>query len=151
MSRITAPCWLLAAALLVCGCGGSNEEPAPAAPDTATAPTAPAAVPREPVINGPEKIHDPEGRLQQEGDRKNGLRHGVWTSYFSNGRVQSRNAYRDGKLEGISTVFRENGATYYTGQHRNGKQVGEWRFFDEAGNLERTAHFDTTGALIIDP
>ena len=65
--------------------------------------------------------------------------------------MKSRNEYRDGVLEGLSAVFRDNGAMYYTGQYRNDKQVGRWEFYNEEGNLERTAHYDTSGSVINDP
>ncbi|MCB0757817.1 MAG: hypothetical protein KDC01_05115 [Flavobacteriales bacterium] len=139
--------WILLSASVLLSCGGGA--PAPSGPP----PSLPAMAPREhtEVVNGPERILAPDGSVQMEGNKKNGLRHGVWTSYFPDGRVRSRNEYREGKLEGLSTVFRENGALLYSGQHRNDKQVGEWRFHDEQGNLERTVVYDTAGAVINDP
>ncbi len=141
--------WILIPVLILFSCGGSSEK----APGADKEPTAlPQMVPaQEAIQNGPDKVYDGEGRLEMEGDRKNGLRHGIWTSYFPNGRVRSRNDYREGQLQGLSTVFRENGSMYYTGQHKNDKQVGEWRFYNEQGTLENTVVYDTTGAVINDP
>ena len=142
--------WIIIPVLALLSCGGNVGE-APAKQKEATSLPAMAPTQQEAIINGPDKVYDTDGRLQMEGDRKNGQRQGVWTSYFPNGRVQSRNEYREGKLQGLSTVFRESGNLYYTGQHKNDKQVGEWRFYDEAGNLESTVIYDTTGAVINDP
>ena len=103
------------------------------------------------VVDGPAKEYDINGRLQLEGNRKGGQRHGIWTSYFPDGQVRSRSEYRDGRLEGVATVFRANGGIYYTGQYRNDRQVGEWRFFNEQGNLERTVLYDTTGTVVPAP
>lgn len=90
----------------------------------------------------------PDGWLQMEGDMKDGLRTGLWTSYTREGRVKSRSEYRNGEPEGIATVFHANGALYYTGSQRKGRQVGEWRYFDEQGQLVRTVQYDTSGAVI---
>lgn len=150
MSMMALKHWILIPVLGLLSCGG-NSGAAPSKEKQATSLPGMTPTMKEPVINGPDKVYDAEGRLQMEGDRRNGLRQGVWTSYFPNGRVQSKNDYRDGKLQGLSTVFRENGSIYYTGQHRNDKQVGEWRFFNEQGDIENTVVYDTTGAVISKP
>lgn len=140
------PIFFLALTLMGCGRNaGSSSSPAPE-------PKA-HAVPRDTVkvVNGHDKDYSPEGWLRMEGDMKDGQRHGIWTSYTPKGAVKSRNEYRNGKLEGLTTVFRDNGAMYYSGQYHNDKQVGEWQFYSEAGNLERTVTYDTSGAVINDP
>ena len=98
--------------------------------------------------NGHAQIHRPNGSLLMEGDKLNGTRNGVWTSYTEQGRVQSRNDYVDGVLQGQSIVFRPNGAVYYQGEHRDGKQVGPWKFYDEQGNLTKTVVYDTLGNVV---
>lgn len=100
------------------------------------------------VTDGHEKVLDPEGRLQMEGMKRNGLRQGVWTSYFGDGRVRSRSEYADGVLNGLTTVFRPGGTPYYTGQYNMGVESGEWRFYDEAGNLERTVQYGADGNVL---
>ncbi|MEO7082004.1 MAG: hypothetical protein ABIY71_10775 [Flavobacteriales bacterium] len=142
--------WILIPVLGLFSCGG-NTGAVPTKEKEATSLPGMAPAQTELVINGPDKVYDTQGRLEMEGDRKNGLRQGVWTSYFPNGRVKSKNEYREGKLQGLSTVFRENGSIYYTGQHKDDKQVGEWRFYDEQGTLERTVTYDIAGVVINDP
>lgn len=151
MNSMPRSVWIAvcAAGLLACGgSGGSggSPEPAPAPADSMAATAQPAA----PVVNGPEKVYDAQGRLQMEGQMKDGQRHGIWISYFPDGRVRSRSDYQLGRLQGVSTVFRPNGAMYYTGQYRNGKEVGTWRFYDEQGELARTVEYDKNGAVIND-
>lgn len=134
--------------LLLAACGGGAAGGGQASPpdDTAQGPSAPAQT----VTDGPDKVFDAEGRLEMEGDMKNGKRHGVWTSYFPDGHVRSRNEYRNGELEGITTAFRANGAPYYTGQHHRDREAGLWRFFDDKGDLARIVEYDSTGTVIND-
>jgi hypothetical protein len=101
--------------------------------------------------NGHAQIHRPSGGLLMEGDKLNGKRNGVWTSYTEQGGVQSRNDYVDGVLQGQSIVFRPNGAVYYQGEHRIGKQVGAWKFYDEQGTLAKTVEYDTLGNIVRQP
>ena len=142
--------WTLIAAVAAVACGTGTPEagpdPRPVRTDTA------AFRPDTAMIrNGHARVVGPDGHLQMEGDMLDGLRTGLWTSYTREGRVKSRSEYLRGLPEGISTVFHDNGAIYYTGNQRGGKQVGEWRFYDEQGNLVRTAVYDSSGVLINDP
>ncbi len=152
MSTIFPKISILVIGLTALSCGGNTTIPEVPAPEQKPEAEVQAA-PRDTVkvINGHSKVFSPEGWLRMEGDMKDGRRNGVWTSYTPKGRVKSRGEYRDGKQEGLSTVFRDNGAMYYTGQYRNDKQVGRWEFYNEEGDLERTVHYDTSGAVINDP
>ncbi len=139
----------------LCACGGPTS-PASAPHvdgDTLkkTAPAVPPAAQQDTLSNGHEKIRRPDGHLLMAGDKLDGQRNGIWTSYNDQGRVQSRNEYDHGVLQGQSVVFRDNGALYYTGEHRNGKQVGEWKFYDEQGNLTKTVEYDTLGNMVQQP
>ena len=91
-----------------------------------------------PVAEGLEQLRTADGKVSMEGYKRNGQRHGVWTSYTKDGRVKSRNTYAEGKLNGDCVVFRENGQLYYTGQYANGKEVGEWKFHGPDGTLVKT-------------
>lgn len=99
------------------------------------------AVVNVPTENGLEQLRTADGKVSMEGYKRNGKRHGVWTSYTRDGRVKSRNAFVDGELHGESVVFRENGQLYYTGNYENGKEAGEWKFYDPDGVLERTIKY----------
>lgn len=91
-----------------------------------------------PAENGLEQLRTPDGKVSMEGSKRNGKRHGVWTSYTMDGRVKSKNTYADGLLHGESVVFRESGQLYYTGRYENGKEAGEWKFYGPDGALEKT-------------
>lgn len=127
--------------LLLGACGG---EP-PSSPVAPVAPPAKDTIVVPPpdtttVQNGFEQVRK-NGRVLMEGEKVNGKRHGVWTSYTSDGRVRSRNTYNNGLLHGETVVFRESGVLYYTGGYANDKQVGEWKFYGPDGNLEKTVKY----------
>lgn len=90
--------------------------------------------------NGFEQVRK-NGRVFMEGEKVNGKRHGVWTSYTNDGRVRSRNTYNNGLLHGETVVFRESGVLYYTGAYANDKQVGQWKFYGPDGELQKTVEY----------
>ena len=139
---------VFAVALTACGSGSPKTADKPVA-DTLLVPS---TLVNEPLPrNGHARVTDKLGRLRMEGDMKDGQRDGVWTSYNDVGKVRSRNEYHGNKLNGITTVFRENGAPMYTGQFREDKEIGTWKFYDDKGDLNKTVHYDSTGALIEEP
>lgn len=108
----------------------------PTADTTASTPAAPA--------NGPQVIHTKDGG-RMEGELIEGVRTGLWTSYFPDGSVRSRVTYRNGKEEGPTEVFHTNGMPYYTGHYHQGLTVGDWVFYDPLGKEVRRVTYDSTG------
>lgn len=98
----------------------------------------------EHVQQGDKKYQEfyPNGNVKIEGNKKDGIRHGLWTSYNEAGKVKSRGEYINGMQQGPSVVYHNNGAVYYSGSYMDGQQVGEWRFYDETGELSKTVDFD---------
>lgn len=144
LAAIVVPLWV--------SCGGGAERGTPPHMDT-TGSAAHADSLRRMAIadslkDGYHMYKDKAGRPLMEGQMLAGRRQGVWTSYLPNRRVQSRNVYENGVLHGITTVFHENGVLYYTGMQRRGKPFGEWKFYDNKGNLAKTAVYDTSGVVI---
>ena len=150
MNMRTPKCLLLLPLLVLCACGVGPDAKVNAPQQSAGKPSrhVPSEAAQDTLRNGHERVLRPDGSLMMEGDKLDGGRNGVWTSYNGRGAVQSRNDYVKGVLQGQSIVFRSNGSLYYTGQHRNGKQVGEWKFYDEKGNLAKTVEYDTTGNVM---
>lgn len=99
------------------------------------------------VQDGLQEVQIPDGGLMK-GEVKGGVRQGPWTSYFADGALRSRGIYENGELNGPTEVFHANGKPYYTGQYSAGLTVGEWRFYDAAGVLVKTAFHDSTGTLL---
>jgi antitoxin component YwqK of YwqJK toxin-antitoxin module len=130
---------ILLCALAIVACGPSEEQSGDAQGPTTLQPDS--------LAEGMHRYEDPQGRKVMEGAIHNAQREGIWTSYHPNGKVRSRSEYVNGVLEGPTLVFRENGALLYDGQYRHGKQVGSWRFYGEAGQVERTVLYDTAGTV----
>ena len=81
--------------------------------------------------------HD-NGIVLMEGEIKDGLRSGEWTSYFSDGKVQSTGFYVKGIRSGKGQIFHENGHLWMDGWYKDDHKCGEWIFYDEQGyELER--------------
>ena len=139
---------------LMLSCGGGTERGTSSPVDTTGAAAHADSLHRmaiaDSLSDGYHVYKDKAGRPLMEGQMKDGQRQGVWTSYLPNSRVQSRNVYENGVLHGITTVFHENGVLYYTGMQRRGKPFGEWKFYDNKGNLAKTAVYDTSGVIIPD-
>jgi hypothetical protein len=137
-AMLRSSCFVLILALAQ-GCtppaDGTPASPS-AADRTANTPAAPA--------NGPQVIHTKDGG-RMEGDMTNGMRTGLWTSYFPDGSVRSRVTYRNGKEEGPTEVFHANGMPYYAGTYHQGLTVGEWVFFDPTGKEVKRVTYDSTG------
>ena len=77
-------------------------------------------------------FHD-NGAIYMEGEIKNDLRNGEWTSYFLDGKVQSKGYYVDGIRTGKSLVYHENGQLWMDGYYSDDHKCGEWIFYDEQG------------------
>jgi antitoxin component YwqK of YwqJK toxin-antitoxin module len=76
------------------------------------------------------------GKIKIEGQKKDGLRNGVWYSYFENGNKWSETSYINGQKNGVSIVNYPNGKIHYKGQYKNDKKSGNWYFYKEDGNLD---------------
>ena len=76
------------------------------------------------------------GKIKIEGQKKDGLREGVWYSYFETGNKWSETTYKKGLKEGVSIVNYPNGKMHYKGQYKNDKKIGTWYFYNEDGTLD---------------
>jgi antitoxin component YwqK of YwqJK toxin-antitoxin module len=98
-------------------------------------------------VDGFQVIHLKDGG-RMEGEKRNGIRVGTWSSFHANGGIRSRRTYVDGKEEGTTEVYHENGMTYYSGQYHQGNPVGTWQFHNEAGEPLRTVEYDSLGTML---
>ena len=91
------------------------------------------------------------GRKMEEGDYRNGLRHGLWVSWDSDeyggigGQIsRSRPAYRrtqgayaDGVRTGIWTEWHSGGEKYSEGEYDDDQMAGNWRFWNDDGSIDQ--------------
>lgn len=82
-----------------------------------------------------QKHYYPSGQLKAEGNLKNGLKTGVWYSFYENGMPWSETEFKDGVRHGLSVSWYKNGQKRYEGYFVNGVEKGKWAYWDENGNL----------------
>jgi antitoxin component YwqK of YwqJK toxin-antitoxin module len=79
----------------------------------------------------------PNGKVQTEGwNNKQGLRDGIWYSYYETGTKWSESSYKNGIKEGHSIVFFPTGKIRYMGDYKNDEKSGHWIFYNEAGEID---------------
>lgn len=79
----------------------------------------------------------PNGNIETEGwNNSEGLRDGIWYSYYENGIKWSETSYKDGIKEGHSIVFYPNGKVRYLGDYSSDKKIGHWVFYLESGEID---------------
>ena len=79
----------------------------------------------------------PNGNIKTEGwNNEDGLRDGIWYSYYENGVKWGETAYKNGLKEGHSIVLYSNGKVRYMGDYSNDKKVGHWVFYLESGEID---------------
>ncbi|MFK8036706.1 MAG: toxin-antitoxin system YwqK family antitoxin [Crocinitomicaceae bacterium] len=87
--------------------------------------------------------HYDNGQLKMTGNLDNdGLKKGVWTSYFENGQKNSESNFLRGINTGYSMVWYPNGNVRYFGDYKDGERTGEWVFYSENGEVAKKESFD---------
>lgn len=64
------------------------------------------------------------GKLEFDGEMKNGLREGVWNYYYPSGQKKMSGLFTDGLKEGTWTYWRENGSQDFIELYKLGKRLG---------------------------
>jgi len=75
---------------------------------------------------GPSAQWDPEGRILEEGSYRSGQRSGRWKTY-RDGRLNFEGDFKDGVQHGIFRNFAGNGVKQGEGQFRDGKPCGSFK------------------------
>lgn len=92
--------------------------------------------------DGPYLEYHESGEIKIVGEYKNGLRSGLWSSWFTNGELQSELNYINGLEEGVYKVFHSNGNLKIKGFYTKGKASSVWIFFDENGKETNRKNYD---------
>ena len=71
----------------------------------------------------------PEEVTNEEGDYKNGEKHGKWTSYCEHGKIIEEGNYIDGNKEGKWISYFEDGQIWYEGNFKDGKEYGKFIYY----------------------
>ena len=64
--------------------------------------------------------------------------HGAWVKYYQNGQIKYIGQAKKGDIDGKYKLFRENGLLSEEGSMKKGHKDKVWKYYDLAGNLEKT-------------
>jgi antitoxin component YwqK of YwqJK toxin-antitoxin module len=92
--------------------------------------------------DGPYVEKDENGNTLIAGEILNGIRVGIWTSYYPNGRLRSEIEYSTGSQNGIYQVFWQNGEKRINGFYKYGKPANDWVFYDSTGVIVTKKTFE---------
>ncbi len=73
------------------------------------------------------------GDHKEEGEYRNGERHGLWKHTHASGQVMYEGAYVDGDPDGEHTEYFENGRIRLEGKYTLGLKTGVWKQYEETG------------------
>ena len=61
----------------------------------------------------------------RNGEIRNGMREGLWESYFDSGQLKSKGTYKNGKQEGLWTYWYQEGSldTDLSGIYKDGEKI----------------------------
>jgi len=82
-----------------------------------------------------EILYYENGQKKQEGEYRNGERHGKWAHWYENGNLWSEGEFKNNLSHGYRKVYHPNGKLYYEGKFKDDKQTGTWKFYDEEGRF----------------
>ena len=87
--------------------------------------------------NGMTEVHDKNGRLIGQGVVVDGVREGLWTSYFDEtGSLFSQGVYLKGRQTGLWIGWHSNGNVRFRGEYAEGKKNGLWEeWYDNGGRM----------------
>ena len=74
-----------------------------------------------------------DGQLKEEAVYAEGMKNGLFQSWFPNGQRKIRGTMENDRWNGSYEEWYEDGTPRIVGQYLLGKQHGEWRFFDKTG------------------
>tara|TARA_X000001388_G_scaffold56705_1_gene41962 strand:+ start:219 stop:584 length:366 start_codon:yes stop_codon:yes gene_type:complete len=84
-------------------------------------------------------------KLWQQGNYKDGKKHGLWEYYYyGNGLLSilvARENYKDGKLDGLWERYYDNGQLRKKGSWKNEERIGLWEWYSENGQLDKKVNY----------
>jgi antitoxin component YwqK of YwqJK toxin-antitoxin module len=93
------------------------------------------------------RTYYPEGNVAEEITYLQDVKDGAWTQYFTDGKVKLKANYIRNKLEGQYTVYHFNGMIEISGTFKNSEKNGTWVYMKETGEMEKREDY-TEGRLV---
>ena len=71
----------------------------------------------------------------EEGFFVNGMKEGLWITYYKTGTPLQEATYKHGVLEGTFKAYQHNGRLRSNGSYKNGRRVGVWTTYKNDGSV----------------
>ena len=71
---------------------------------------------------------------RENGEFKNGLRHGLWEDYYESGQLYSVGVYEENKRNGHWNFYKD-GWLWNKAFYNNGKRHGDWEYYHDDGKI----------------
>jgi len=81
------------------------------------------------------------GNKMSEGEVRNGLKMGEWTSWHENGNIQSTGYYDDGQKDSLWMWYDESGILTGTGEYANDAENGTWMHYFADGTVSDSGSY----------
>lgn len=91
---------------------------------------------------GEEKTFYPNGNVRTQCTYNQGKIDGEYIEYFDSGKKMRSTKFDMGVKNGDEICYYQNGKICYQGHFANGNCIGTWNYYDEIGNITRTAIAD---------
>lgn len=80
-------------------------------------------------------------KSSDDGELRNGRKHGPWTTWYADGTKRSEGAYVDGAKDGPWVQYHKNGKKAREQNFALGKETGRCRMYYDSGKLEMEGDF----------
>lgn len=87
------------------------------------------------VENGSVEFYYPTTEIMEQGNFKDGLKHGKWVRWSEKGNKLAEANYNKGKKDGAWLIWDERGIKRYEMYYTNGLKTGTWMMWDEKGQI----------------
>ena len=93
------------------------------------------------VENGSVEFYYPTTEIMEQGNFKDGLKHGKWVRWSVKGNKLAEAIYKKGKKDGTWVIWDERGIKRYEMHYANGTKIGIWIMWDEKGQISNQKEY----------
>lgn len=83
----------------------------------------------------------PGNQLKEKGKFRNGVKDGIWLTWFSNGKLKDKVHWKNGIIDGNMEIYNSDGTSSYITTYRNGSSQNEESSSKDTTALRRESFF----------
>ncbi len=91
-------------------------------------------------LDGLRSVYFPNGKIAEEIQYKNGVRHGPYKKYTPTGIVLEETTYKNGEMDGNAIFRSADGKIASEGKFVNGLKKGIWKFYEDGKVVREEKH-----------